>query len=107
VQELMLLDMLDRSGAFAGEAAAMLDAWREGRDDALAGIAFRHLDDPAFAPFYESILFERNRDMAERVAKLAEDGRSRLLVVGAAHMLGDRGIPALLGQRGFSVEVLE
>jgi uncharacterized protein YbaP (TraB family) len=107
VQDLWLRDMLDRSDDFASEARAMLQAWREGRDDALARIAFRHLEDPAFAPFYENIVFERNRRMAQRVAELARDGATRLLVVGAAHMLGDRGIPALLEQQGFEVEVLE
>ena len=45
--------------------------------------------------------------MAARIAELARDGRTRLMVVGAAHMLGDRGIPALLEGRGFEVEVIE
>lgn len=107
VQDLMLRDMLTRSGDFAEEATAMLEAWRDGRDEVLAGIAFRHLDDPDFAPFYEDILFERNRQMAGQVAELSRDGKTRLLVVGAAHTLGDRGIPALLEQQGFDVEVLE
>lgn len=107
VQDLMLRDMLLRADDFADEASAMLEAWSDGRDEALARIALRHLGDPAFEPFYASILFDRNLGIAERIAGLAEDGRTRLVVVGVAHMLGDRGIPALLAQQGFDVEVLE
>lgn len=107
VQDVMLRDMLARADDFAEEASQMLDAWREGRDRELTRIVFRNLGDEDFAAFYESILFERNRLMAARVEELAADGKTRLVVAGAAHMLGSRGIPALLAERGFDVEVLE
>ena len=84
----------------------MISAWRRGDDTALEGIVFRQIDQPEFAPFYESILFGRNQQMAEQIAELAKDGKTRLVVVGVAHMLGDRGIPALLLRRGFQVEKL-
>ena len=58
---------------------------------------------PEFEPFYEKILFERNERMAARLAQLALDGRVRMVVVGAGHMLGSRGIPSLLGARGFEI----
>lgn len=104
VQDLMLRDMLERSDGFASEATDMMDAWRRGDDDALSRIVFQDMDQPEFEVFYDRILFERNERMADRIAELAADGKTRLVVVGAAHMLGEKGIPALLGARGFQVE---
>jgi uncharacterized protein YbaP (TraB family) len=34
--------------------------------------------------------------MTQRLASLARDGKLRFVVVGAGHMVGERGIPALL-----------
>lgn len=104
VQDLMLREMLERTDDFAGEAADLSRAWRRGDEAELERILFPHIDLPEFAALYESVVFERNRHMAERMAVLAGDGKTRLVVVGAAHMLGDRGIPALLAARGFEVQ---
>jgi uncharacterized protein YbaP (TraB family) len=103
VQDLMLRDALARSDAYRRESRRRVEAWQRGDDDALERILFERLDDPAYAEFYERSVFERNQRMAERIAALSEDGRTRLVVVDATHMLGDRGIPALLGARGFEV----
>lgn len=105
-QELMLRDMLERADDFRSEAERVISAWRRGDDAELERIVFRQIDRPEFAAFYESILFRRNRRMAERIEGLARDGEPRLVVVGVAHMLGDRGIPALLARRGFGVRKL-
>jgi len=56
-----------------------------------------------FESFYEAIFFERNQAMARRLAELTRDGKTRFAVLGAGHMLGPRGIPALLCERGFEV----
>ena len=106
VQSTMLRDMLERSEHFSTEVAGMREAWRSGDEAELERLVFRHIDRPEFAAFYESLVFERNQQMADRIAALAGDGRSRLVVVGVAHTLGDRGIPALLDARGFEVQKL-
>ncbi len=104
VQDLMLRDRLDRSLGFTNQAREVRNAWRRGDDEALARILLGRIDDPAFAEFYERSLFDRSQRMADRIATLARDGTTRLVVVDAAHMLGDRGIPALLVARGFDVQ---
>jgi uncharacterized protein YbaP (TraB family) len=42
--------------------------------------------------------------MTQRLASLSRDGRLRFAVVGVAHLVGERGIPALLLDYGFRVE---
>jgi len=41
--------------------------------------------------------------MTQRLAELARDGKTRFTVLGVGHMLGPRGIPSLLCDRGFEV----
>ena len=54
--------------------------------------------------FYASFFWQRNAAMTARLVELARDGQTRFVVLGAGHMLGAKGIPALLAQRGFVVE---
>lgn len=104
LQDLMLRDTLLRARESPDEASLLMEAWARGDDVALEQIALEPLArSPEFAPFYERVLFERNERMAARLAQLALDGRVRLVVVGAGHMLGARGIPSLLGDRGFEI----
>lgn len=50
------------------------------------------------------MLAERNGGMAEKALAYLKEGRRVFLVVGAAHMLGDGGLPALLENAGCTVE---
>ena len=47
---------------------------------------------------------ERNPGMADRIAALHQDGQRLLVAVGALHMTGASALPALLRERGFTVE---
>jgi uncharacterized protein YbaP (TraB family) len=108
VQEEMLREVLDRVDEFQQDAIGMVTAWQQGDDTTLEKIVFRSLrEDPGYAVFYERVLFERNRRMTERLAELAADGRTRFVVVGAAHLLGDRGMLAEFATRGYEVEKVD
>jgi hypothetical protein len=104
LQDLMLRDTLERTREMPNEATLLMDAWSRGDDEELEAIALGPLSRaPEFEPFYEQVLFARNERMAARLSQLALDGRVRLVVVGAGHMLGRRGIPALLSDLGFEI----
>ena len=52
--------------------------------------------------FAERLLYQRNERMVERMeARLAEGGA--FIAVGAMHLYGSRGVPALLEQKGYRV----
>ncbi len=105
LQEMMLLEMLVRQKESQSEMADLIAAWEAGDEEALAAQVFSPLAEyPELAPFYEAVFFRRNETMAESLAALSRDGRTRLAVLGAGHMVGERGIPALLAARGFRVE---
>jgi hypothetical protein len=102
LQELMLEDALARIDT---DPADLVSAWETGDEEQLTRQLLGPLDEnPEFAEFYEALFFRRNEAMAAQIAELVGDGRRRFVVLGAAHMLGDRGIPALLQARGFGVE---
>jgi uncharacterized protein YbaP (TraB family) len=102
------LGVLGLGGAgAAGEPldAAALDAiWRRGDAEALERFAFPGLgDDAGLDAFYEAMYFERNRRMSERIAELVGSGGSYFVTVGAGHLVGAQGIPALLAEQGLHV----
>jgi uncharacterized protein YbaP (TraB family) len=71
-------------------------------------------DNPALLPslaastqerelYYEHLVYRRNEQMAERLFQIGIDGKRRFVAVGILHLVGKRGIPALLGQRGYRI----
>jgi len=105
IQELMLEDALLRTQDVEAESAGLLEAWERGDEAALTQLLFGSIEEnPELAEFYEAVFFARNEAMAAKLAALRGDGKRRFVVLGAGHMLGPRGIPALLAARGFRVQ---
>ena len=48
-------------------------------------------------------MFARNRRWAARIAGLLGQDGDALVVVGALHLVGERGLPELLAAQGFRV----
>jgi len=51
----------------------------------------------------EALLVDRNSHFATRIAAATEARRAPFVAVGAGHMLGPEGLPALLAARGYTV----
>lgn len=108
VQELLLSDTLARADELAATTEALIRAWQGGDEQRLQQLVFQGLDEvPELDAFYERVFFERNRGMTARLLELARDGKTRFVVLGAGHMVGEEGIPALLGRQGFRVQLVE
>jgi uncharacterized protein YbaP (TraB family) len=108
IQELMLKDILTRVDQFAEQVAELVEAWKAGDEARLEDLVFSPLARiPELEVFYDLVFFQRNERMAAQLAELLGDGKTRLVVLGAGHIVGGRGIPAQLGERGYRVRRLE
>jgi uncharacterized protein YbaP (TraB family) len=105
MQELMLKDVLLRVDDLEDHTRTLVEAWARGDERALEHEIFQPLEAlPQLQGFYDGFFWQRNAAMAARLVELAGDGRTRFVVLGAGHMIGEKGIPALLAAQGFAVE---
>lgn len=94
-----LRQTLDEYTRIGDEFMRMKSAWQDGDDAALTALL-----EQGFAPWpglAEALVTARNRRWADRIAALLDQGGDALVVVGALHLVGDEGLPALLAARGF------
>jgi hypothetical protein len=101
LQNEILLQALDEAGSIESLIEPMLDAWRRGDE---AGLK-RSLEDDfeGYPELADALIYRRNARWVEQVTKMLEGDEDVLLVVGAMHLVGERGLPALLAGRGFKV----
>ncbi|MFZ2508718.1 MAG: TraB/GumN family protein [Steroidobacteraceae bacterium] len=101
-QQKLLLRSLEEARDIEAETTRLYQAWREGADESFAQ---ELVDDFADYPeLAERLIYARNARWADQVAALLKQQDDVLVVVGALHLVGDRGLPAMLVQRGFRVD---
>lgn len=77
------------------------DFWRAGDADGLADyVAEQMAADPAL---YERLLFARNRQWMDKLENLLAGDADAMVVVGALHLVGERGLLEKLEARGYEV----
>jgi uncharacterized protein YbaP (TraB family) len=92
-------------GTARRELVAVAEAWAGGDLEAL-GRTLLHTTD-AERTGLERLITGRNPAMAARIEALHADGRRAFVAAGILHMIGETGLPALLQERGFTVERVE
>lgn len=102
LQTEMLLQSLEEAGDVDAVIGPLLAAWRDGDESGLEERLDEDFDE--YPELAEALIFERNRNWAGQVSEMLEGEDDVLLVVGAMHLVGPRGLPALLEERGYRVE---
>jgi uncharacterized protein len=102
LQAEILMQAIDEATDVDELIGPMLEAWRAGDE---AGLE-KSLDDDfdGYPELADALIYRRNARWADQVSDMLRDGEDVLVVVGAMHLVGDRGLPALLEQRGYRVE---
>ncbi|MGH8243937.1 MAG: TraB/GumN family protein [Steroidobacteraceae bacterium] len=100
----ILLQAIEEAAEIESLIEPMLAAWRSGDEQGLLRSLEEDFD--GYPELAEALIYERNERWAEQVAALAAGDDDVLVVVGAMHLVGTRGLPALLKERGFRVERL-
>lgn len=102
LQAEILLQAIDEAAEIERLIEPLVAAWQDGDERGLE----RSLEDDFgdYPELAERLIYRRNERWASQVESMLDGDEEVLLVVGAMHLVGERGLPALLAERGFSVE---
>lgn len=108
------LDFLDETlklleqGRMRDDTQALVDAWLASDARALQQQSLKSMhDSPRSARWMQQKLFtERNQLMAAGIDHMLAEGRQPFVAIGALHLTGSDGVPALLEKRGFRIKNL-
>ncbi len=106
-------DLLLREALFSLHEAEMLMmdmtlCWKKGDEACLEGILFEDALTryPSFVNIYDILFFSRNEDMANDIRAFLDSKGTYFVVIGAGHLVGEKGIPGLLREAGYKVRRL-
>jgi uncharacterized protein YbaP (TraB family) len=104
-QREMLLQTLRQGADLETSVDLLVDAWRTGdtatlERELLAG--FEAQDE-----LHDALIVQRNRRWASTIGAWLDDEQDYLVVVGALHLVGEDGVPALLDRAGFDIQQLK
>jgi hypothetical protein len=106
-QELFLLYTLRELKILVQEVDKLVDAWKSGAVEKMESTITKSLtEDRRFYTIYDKLVYKRNRSMAQKIDGYLNTSKTYFVVVGAAHLVGDKGIIQLLKDKGYSVEQL-
>ena len=94
------------SGEELEEARGLVEAWAHADRAALDGLARRAEEDASVSgKFMREVLLDgRNGALADKLAALLKREEQTVAAIGLLHLLGKRGVPALLEAKGYRVE---
>lgn len=98
----LLLSTIHDWNEMQSELSCLIAAWKAGDLQHLLSL----LESSQYSEITEDkLLFERNRDWASQLTnKASYQQGTYLVVVGAMHLLGKQGLPALLEKQGFTLK---
>ena len=104
-QREMLLQTLLQSAEVGESVEMLIGAWRNGDTATLERELLSDLAQQA--DLYDALIVQRNLRWADAIEDWLDDEDDYLVVVGALHLVGDDGLPALLDRAGFEIRQLE
>lgn len=101
----LLNAVLEETSAYEEDTGRLARSWQAGDLEELARLTNRGiLADPQLK---HALLVKRNVAWAAQVENLLSTSARPFVAVGAGHLLGDEGLPALLAQRGYTVRRIQ
>ena len=99
----MLESTLDEIPTLSKQMEQMLGSWADGTPERLAEM-FKIEMGGYESAFLDRLLYARNRNWMAPLHTMLADNQENLVVVGAAHLIGDGSVLDLLAKAGYAVE---
>ena len=104
-QELFLLYTLRDLHRMNTQGEELLRAWKTGDARMIHTLAFSDDDGGGrISRIYDKLLYERNRTMSSMIEGFLKAKETCFVVVGAAHLIGKKGILETLRKKGYTVQ---
>jgi len=103
--DLLLQDSFDSPEMVKEEMHSLISAWKQGDEKALYKLLFEDVltGNAAIVSLYERLYFKRNVKMTGSIKSYLKQKGRYFVVVGAGHLIGDKGIVQLLQSAGYRV----
>jgi hypothetical protein len=101
-QELLLRQSMNEMDHLERNVTEMVRAWKSGDVGSLERHLLAGMRD--YPEIHRKVIDDRNRRWLPQIEGLLSRGENALIVVGAAHLVGNNGVIQLLKDRGYRVE---
>jgi uncharacterized protein len=106
-QELFLLYTLKDLNLLSDETNQLIKAWSTGNVNGIEAIITKTVrQDRRLEPVFKRLLDDRNKGMVSKIEGYLKTKEIYFVVVGAGHLVGDKGIIKMLKEKGYTVEQL-
>jgi len=103
-QELMLIQSLQATDE---DFAGLFNAWKSGDDNDMMAMFRKDMEKAGAKEMYKVILDDRNVNMVKKIKQSIAENKTLFVVVGAGHIVGEKGIVSLLKKDGFKLTQLQ
>jgi uncharacterized protein YbaP (TraB family) len=105
--EKFLLSSVMEANQWEKELDNLVNAWSTGDTEKMEQLLTQNIQKyPELNDLYKKLLDDRNEKMVEKIISYLKTGKTYFIVVGAAHMVGKKGIVQLLKEKGLKVKQL-
>lgn len=113
LQEFLLQNTVQsiKSGLSLWQTELLVDLWAEGDEDVLSDFLSTTEEIPGeaaslYAEYEKALITDRNLSMTDFAENALKEGKSLMVCVGAAHIVGEGAMAQLLQERGYTVTKL-
>jgi uncharacterized protein YbaP (TraB family) len=83
----------------------IVNAWRKGNEAKIEELSLKELKN--YPKLYSVLITDRNRKWVKNIEGYIQRQEKIMIIVGAAHLVGDNGVIELLRKHGYQVEKLK
>jgi hypothetical protein len=104
-QELFLVLSFKDMDTLGRDVDKLLEAWASGNTKEIERILTRSVtEDSRLSPIYQIIIDDRNTSMALKVEDFLKMKETCFVMVGAGHLVGEKGMVEILKKKGYPIE---